>query len=192
MIFDAILKGLSLYNRLQSMVFFKWFPNVLKYIISLKTKYEIESYLLTIKSLNTLLYEYAVFLNMMNCEYDNFTPRKAYDNIRKFSITYQDSELIKEDGSSIKYISNITCMLYSSDRMHITIKCTYNFANNKDDKPSILGCYVYCKDGDENVEYSINSFGLNQFYNQLFDYIETNIVHDSMLMFMTYILNKKA
>lgn len=191
MIFSAILQGLDLYNRLRSFFFFRWFSSILKQFVIIRTRYKIELALSDIRSLNNILYEYALFLHNMRYEYEQFSPRKSYQGVRRFIITYSEGKYITDSHKEINYISRVKCIIIAPDGLTITVKCSYNFFNSTEsDRPNVMGCYVSFKDNES--EYTIAENGLNEFFNELFDYIEENIIHDSMLVFTNYIIDEKA
>lgn len=186
MIFEAIMKGLALYNKLNSFFIFRWFPSFLRSLIIARTKYNIVASLANIRSLNSILYEYATFLRIMRCEYDSFSPRKTYSGVRTFSITYTESERKNKE----KYISRVKCIIVAPQDLTIVVKCSYNFSDVSVKEPNILGCFVSFRDTES--EYTVSDDGLNEFYNELFDYIEENIIHDSMLVFVNYVIMKDS
>lgn len=181
MIFSAVINNFLLYNKLNSFFIFRLFPWILKMFIIFKTKYSIEMALSNIKSLSVLLYEYASFLNTMKCEYDT---KNIHEDSRNFSITYSENEKTINDKIN-KYISRVKCNIISPDNVTITIKCSYDFSINAD-IPNIISCLVSFS--DKNINYTISNEGINNFYTELFDYIEENIIRDSMLIFSNYVI----
>lgn len=184
MIFGAVMNNFLLYNKLNSFFIFKLFPGILKLFIMYKTKYSIESALCNIKSLSVLLYEYASFLNTMKCEYDKIDLKNIHENSRNFSITYSENEKIINDKLN-KYISRLNCNIIGPNNVIIGIKCSYDFSDNTL-TPNIISCLVSFS--DKTVNYTVTNEGLNSFYTELFEYIEENIIRDSMLIFSNYVI----
>lgn len=185
MMYRIMIEMTTMYMSFLNKWYLKPFSSLVRLYILHKTKSKIKKLLYSFRSIEVLLYEYAIFLVSVNGAY---TLEDSYNISEKFSV-YP----VIDDHQ----ITGLECVIKSKENFDISIVCTYT----KDGKAIVDDSEVYsaprsismCRIIDHNTtqQYYTNSNEMSSFYNDLFDYLANFIIVDSIHLYITSILNEK-
>ena len=174
------------YTSFLNKSYLKPFKTFIRLYILYKTKAKIKSLLYSYRSIELLLYEYAIFLISMNSAY---TIEESYKHSEKFSVFP-----VIEDNQ----ITGLECIIKSTDGFDISIVCTYTKNGQalvtNSDAPNSSKCVSMCKIIDHSTaqQYYSNSNEMSSFYNELFNYLADYIIVDSIHLYITSILHENV
>lgn len=187
MLFDVVLDTLQTYKNIINnpignffYMYLKFNPIYLRFITKLAIR-GFEKELDKCKSIEVLLYEYALFLDMLKCKYDYVS-----DSKQGFRIRYSKRSKLLFNSVKYTYINRIICDIINYESDKIKIECFYEINNMGKDTYDNIGYKISFK--DSNAEYHINQIRISSIYWELYEYIKYNILKDSELIYKNYIM----